>query len=88
MQLGFLHVFAGANKGPKTCAMCGVDIPHKKAFVHHFKTDRKIAGDEIGRFKPNKPMNKAWAYYTHQLYFCSEACVVLKGLDGVYEERK
>ena len=87
MQLGFLHVFPCANKGEKECVMCGATIPHKKGFVHHFKTDRKIAGSMVG-FKPTKPMNKAWAYYTHQLYFCSEACVVLKGLDGVYEERK
>lgn len=85
MLLGFLHVFPNANKGVKSCAVCGADIPHKMGYVHHFKLDRRMNDLDI---KPPKPMNKAWAYFTHQMYFCSEACVLLKGLSGIYEERR
>jgi len=86
MLIGFLHVFPNANKGTKICAICGAAIPHKMGYVHHFKLDRKV--DMASGVKPPRPSNDAWAYFTHQLYFCSEACVLLKGLDGVYEERR
>lgn len=82
MQIGNMKVFPRANKVPRTCCVCSAVIPIKTGFTHNYKC--YIPFDEaVTKIKPYKPTGYRQTY-TRQLHFCSESCVVMRGLNGVY----
>lgn len=80
MQIGNMKVFPRANRVPRTCCVCSALIPIKTGFTHNYKCD-------VDKVTPNDKPFRPTGYrqtYTRQLHFCSEGCVVMRGLNGVY----
>lgn len=80
MQVGNMKVFPKANKTRVPCSVCENIISPHCAYVHHYKIfDVHVAG------KPRRP-DGIRQTYTRQLHFCSEECIMLKSLEGVYRD--